>query len=252
MLVKILSLILVVTAVNGVAINPFIIGGTPAQLGQVPFQASLRAWGTDFHFAGGAIISNRWVLTVAHKVTGRAENSINIIFGAVLITASGTSRRSDRIFTHPDFSFETMANDIACVRTGTSIPFGQTIQPIFMLGSIITDVGLTAQVSGFGATDPNKGENADNLMVLTVQTTSNDICRHAHGASRITDGHICTVGFQPNTGFCTTDVGSPLIHNANLIGIASWHPLPCGLDGYPDVYSRISTYRSWIADITGV
>jgi secreted trypsin-like serine protease len=70
-------------------------------------------------------------------------------------------------------------------------------------------------------------------MVLTVQTTSNDICRHAHGASRITDGHICTIGFTSNTGFCTTDVGSPLIHNANLIGIASWHPLPCGTDGFP-------------------
>jgi len=77
----------------------------------VPFQASLRAWGTDFHFAGGALISNRWVLTIAHKVSGRAANSINIIFGAVLITASGTSRRSDRIFIHPEFRFETMANE---------------------------------------------------------------------------------------------------------------------------------------------
>lgn len=65
-------------------------------------------------------------------------------------------------------------------------------------------------------------------MVLTVRTTSNDICTAAYGPTRITDNHICTFGLTPNTGFCTTDVGSPLIHNANLIGIASWHPLPCG------------------------
>jgi secreted trypsin-like serine protease len=82
-----------------------------ASVGQVPFQASLRAWGTTFHFAGGVLISNRWVLTVAHKVSGRANNSIQLIFGVNTLTASGTSRRSDQIHIHPDFNFETLANE---------------------------------------------------------------------------------------------------------------------------------------------
>lgn len=80
-----------------------IVGGTPAASGQIPFQVSLRAHGTDFHFAGGVLISNRWLLTVAHKVAGRANNSISIILGTILLTDSGTSRRSDTIVLHPNF-----------------------------------------------------------------------------------------------------------------------------------------------------
>lgn len=40
-----------------------IVGGRHAILGEVPFQISLRSWGTAFHFCGGALISNRWVVT---------------------------------------------------------------------------------------------------------------------------------------------------------------------------------------------
>lgn len=29
-------------------------------------------------------------------------------------------------------------------------------------------------------------------------------------------------------GICTTDIGGPLLTAAGLIGIASWHPTPCG------------------------
>lgn len=88
-----------------------IIGGNPASPGQVPFQVSLRAHGTTFHFAGGVLISNRWLLTVAHKIVGRANNSISIILGITSLTESGTSRRSDTIVIHPSFDFATMANE---------------------------------------------------------------------------------------------------------------------------------------------
>lgn len=88
-----------------------IVGGNVASSGQVPFQVSLRAHGTSFHFAGGVLINNRWLLTVAHKVAGRANNSIAIILGIILLTDGGTSRRSDTIILHPNFDFSTMANE---------------------------------------------------------------------------------------------------------------------------------------------
>jgi secreted trypsin-like serine protease len=40
-----------------------IVGGRNAGLGEVPYQVSLRAFGSTFHFCGGALISNRWVVT---------------------------------------------------------------------------------------------------------------------------------------------------------------------------------------------
>lgn len=88
-----------------------IVGGNLASSGQVPFQVSLRAHGTSFHFAGGVLINNRWLLTVAHKVAGRANNSISIILGIIFLTDGGTSRRSDTIVLHPNFDFATMANE---------------------------------------------------------------------------------------------------------------------------------------------
>lgn len=91
--------------------NERIVGGHPAALGQVPFIASLRAHSTTFHFAGAVIISNRWLLSVAHKLVGRANNSITIMLGIVSLTSSGTSRRSDTINIHPAFDFVTMANE---------------------------------------------------------------------------------------------------------------------------------------------
>lgn len=87
--------------------------------------------------------------------------------------------------------------------------------------------GLMVQISGWGAVDGDKGENSNELRVLTQQTITNDQCASSLG-SFITEGHICTTAITSSTGFCTSDVGGPLILNANLIGIATWHSVPCG------------------------
>ncbi|KAG5666155.1 hypothetical protein PVAND_017657 [Polypedilum vanderplanki] len=247
------KLLIILSAVF--AINAFpdrlgrIVNGDLAVVGQVPFQVSLRAWGTTFHFAGGALISNRWVLTVAHKVSGRAGNSINLVVGARLLTSGGTTVRSDQIRIHPDFNFETMQNDLACVHSATTITIGQNIQSIFMLPGFI-NANENVQVSGWGAIENDKGENSNALLILTQRTISNDDCVSVYG-NVVYDGHLCTTAITAGSGICSTDVGGPLILNANLVGIASWHPLPCG-DSRPDVYTRISHYRSWITSVTSV
>lgn len=47
----------------------FIIGGVPAKDGQVPWQVSLQR-SSGFHFCGGSIISDEWILTATHCVIG--------------------------------------------------------------------------------------------------------------------------------------------------------------------------------------
>lgn len=83
--------------------SPRIVGGRNAGVGEIPFQISIRPWGTQFHFCGGGLISNRWVLTAASCVHGRAGNSLNLVAGIVSLAASGTSRRSREINIHPNF-----------------------------------------------------------------------------------------------------------------------------------------------------
>lgn len=63
-----------------------------------------------------------------------------------------------------------------------------------------------------------------------------------------TDFNLCTSNAQ-GEGFCTSDLGGPLVSNSQLIGIANSN-VPCAL-GVMDAYTRISFYRFWIASIAG-
>lgn len=49
------------------------------------------------------------------------------------------------------------------------------------------------------------------------------------------------------------DSGGPLAHNATgkavLIGIVSWGIVPCGTVGAPSVYTKTSSFLTWIGNI---
>lgn len=88
-----------------------IVGGQNAALGQIASQVSLRSWGTgNVHFAGGVLISSTWVLTTAESVSGRANDSINIALGIVVLPGSFTNRRSNLITAHEGYNRLTREN----------------------------------------------------------------------------------------------------------------------------------------------
>jgi secreted trypsin-like serine protease len=103
------------------------------------------------------------------------------------------------------------------------------------------------KVSGWGATQPDKGPNSDILQFVTVTTVDceDDDPRIGHP-----NFNICAETVVGTSGICTSDIGGPLIVGCGLAGIASWHHSPCGSE--PDAYVRISWYRSWIRGATGV
>jgi len=83
-----------------------ILGGRTAFLGEVPYQASLRYWGSTFHFAGGVLVNTRYVVTEAYNLRGRAHNSINIVLGIVSLDTGVVNRQSDYIVIHDQFAIE--------------------------------------------------------------------------------------------------------------------------------------------------
>jgi len=89
-----------------------IIGGSNVIPGEIPHQVSLRFWDANFHFAGGSLISDRWIVTAANYLPGRAQDSIAIVVGTTSLTANVVSRRSDRITVHAQYNRDSNINRV--------------------------------------------------------------------------------------------------------------------------------------------
>ena len=79
-----------------------IVGGREASRGEFPHQVSLQVYSR--HFCGGAIISERWVLTAAHCVS---RGSITVMAGKHNIHESEDTEQNvevDDVYVHEQFS----------------------------------------------------------------------------------------------------------------------------------------------------
>merc|ERR1711872_1025817 len=63
----------------------YIVGGSNAQRGSLPWQVSIQSWG---HFCGGTIIGKRWILTAAHCFT-KGSRGVKIVAGEHNLRYSG-------------------------------------------------------------------------------------------------------------------------------------------------------------------
>lgn len=85
--------------------------GRDAELGELPFHASLQYYDTDEHFASAAVLNSRWILTTARGLFGRPADSINIIFGAVQHDKPMSIQRSTEFRIHPFYDASRMLNE---------------------------------------------------------------------------------------------------------------------------------------------
>lgn len=132
-----------------------IVGGQEAGRGQFPHQASLRLSNGTRHFCGGAIISDRYVLSSAHCTQGRNSAPINVQ------VAVGAHRRSDagilhivlRIVNHPRYNARRIENDISVIHTVQRIIFGPNVRAIRLpTRNVPVANGVALTVSGWGQT----------------------------------------------------------------------------------------------------
>lgn len=86
--------------------------------------------------------------------------------------------------------------------------------------------------------------------------TSNAYCSqvYAQQNTRILNTQLCAGGKRGEDS-CNGDSGGPLmtLDTSNprnphqyLVGIVSFGPRQCGLEGWPGVYTRVSEYLDWI------
>ncbi|XP_032342657.1 chymotrypsinogen B isoform X2 [Camelus ferus] len=226
-----------------------IINGEDAVPGSWPWQVSLQD-STGFHFCGGSLISEDWVVTAAHcgvttsdvVVAGEFDQGSDAEDIQVLTIA--------KVFKNPNFSLLTVLNDITLLKLSTPARFSQTVSAV-CLPSADDDfpAGMQCATTGWGKTKYNAIKTPDKLQQATLPLLSNGDCKKYWG-SKITDVMICAGASGVSS--CMGDSGGPLVCQENggwtLVGIVSWGSSICSTST-PAVYARVTALIPWVQEI---
>ncbi|KAM3955015.1 serine protease snk-like [Aphomia sociella] len=212
---------------------------------------------------GGSVISERYVLTAGHCISGKD-------IGQVKYVALGILSRSDlkkdakiynvkRIISHPEYKSPHKYNDIALLETDRDINFLYGIQPACLDVDAVDADGQEATATGWGALG-YLTETADVLQNTKLYRFSDDECSNKYKANRLMrDGinystQVCYGHRAIPTDTCQGDSGGPLLLRGkfeclhSIIGVTSFGSA-CGKTGEPGVYTKITTYLPWIESV---
>ncbi|XP_023666976.1 chymotrypsin A-like [Paramormyrops kingsleyae] len=223
-----------------------IVNGEEAVPHSWPWQVSLQD-STGFHFCGGSLISEYWVVTAAHcgiKVShrvilgehNRASPSENIQTMTVA-----------KVFKNPKYNPFTISNDITLVKLATPAKMTPQVSPVCVAES--TDNfpgGMKCVTTGWGLTRYNAPDTPPLLQQAALPLLTNTDCQSFWG-NKITNIMICAGASGVSS--CMGDSGGPLVCQKEgvwtLVGIVSWGSSTCSTS-VPGVYARVTELRAWM------
>ncbi|XP_029437161.1 transmembrane protease serine 9-like [Rhinatrema bivittatum] len=216
-----------------------IVGGYTCGRNALPYQVSLNA---GYHFCGGSLINNLWVISAAHCYQSR----INVRLGEHNIAASeGTEQFIDsaKVIRHPSYSSRTLDNDIMLIKLSRAATLNSQVQPV-ALPSSCAAAGTQCLISGWGNT-LSSGTNYPNLLqCLNAPILTSSQCSNSY-PGQITTNMFCAGFLEGGKDSCQGDSGGPVVCNGQLQGVVSWG-IGCAQRNYPGVYTKVCNYVSWI------
>lgn len=205
------------------------------------YLASIRnAWG--YHFCGGSIVNEKWVVTAAHCALGRCRKSTKVVVGTVHRTGlDGDTYHVQRIIIHERYQNKNSGYDVALLNTDKDITFTAYVKPIGALAATFSDMPTAVVASGWGLTSFPIEDTPNILQFVRLETITAQNCSPMlAGVDNVT--YICSSGI--GGAVCMGDSGGPLVANETLLGITSWG-VPCG-HNKPDMFTRVSAVHEWI------
>ncbi|XP_020015771.1 chymotrypsinogen B2 isoform X2 [Castor canadensis] len=106
-----------------------IVNGEEAVPGSWPWQVSLQD-NTGFHFCGGSLISEDWVVTAAHCGVTTSDVVVAGEFDQGSNEESIQVLKITKVFQNPKFNFFTVSNDITLLKLATPAQFSHTVSAV--------------------------------------------------------------------------------------------------------------------------
>ncbi|KAH0947924.1 hypothetical protein HN011_012040 [Eciton burchellii] len=224
---------------------------------------------------GGVLISHRYVLTAAHCLKGK-DLPQNWRLSSVRLGEYDTDTDRDCLsdgnggetctddpitvgveeqIAHEQYQPQSREQryDIALLRLSHNVTFSKYIKPICLPSSSTSLQGML-QVAGWGKTESRSSSNVK--LKLSLPLVDQDQCNQVYGnvSVQLGYGQICAGG-QRGKDSCRGDSGGPLMTvealpdgsgRWSVVGVVSFGPSPCGMPGWPGVYTKVQDFVPWI------
>lgn len=233
-----------------------IVGGSPAQEGDWPWQAYVRL---GPYACGGTLIAPRIVLTAAHCVYDFMDQlidpgQISVRLGVTSLSSSAGERVGIlEVIPYPGFRIVdgSLDQDLALLVLDRAVQY----PAVGLVGSQdgLTAADTSAIIIGWG-TLAEGGTTPDWLQQAAVPIVANDVCAAAYARGSgfpILPTMLCAGFASGGTDSCQGDSGGPLlVPNRDRTGY-----LQAGITSFGDgcarpdaygVYTRVGMFKSWI------
>ncbi|XP_050504737.1 plasma kallikrein-like [Diabrotica virgifera virgifera] len=231
-----------------------IIGGHNATKGEFPYIVTIQECAIECsQLCNGVIISKSWILTSGHCVDLFIEGIWKEVYAGVtnIDDPNKQNRSVERSFYHENFN-KTYPRlfDIGLVKVTTPFEFNELVQPA-KLPKQDTEVLLApGNLAGWGKMEhrlfPNSLQAVE-VPVIDFQDCVNEFTEHGVKMPDYNNSAICTGHMGEGKGACSLDYGGPLQQDILVVGIVSCFA-QCSPTGGLTLYTKISSYISWIAE----
>lgn len=231
---------------------PHIIGGNDSAAGDYGFMVAVGQPFQDvlFQFCGGALITDRHVVTAAHCSVGVSPGEVAIAAGTLDPFDGGEIVGIEDIAIHPAFQDVDRGNDIAIWTLEDPIDLEGsnlfTVELASARTAVLEQPDTLATTIGWGASD----RASSLLQQVHVPLVGEADCAAVYPESTNFATQLCAGSPLGGIDSCQGDSGGPLLvrDDARQVwvqaGITSYGE-GCALPEFPGIYARVSALSEW-------